>query len=79
MIEEEFKLLLDKSWTDEEREMIKRIMDSLLYYKKLLPKSLKNDIIAALQLCNNLKHKIEIFETPLESIPEDQIGNDERG
>lgn len=59
MIEEEFQKLLCKDWNDEEKAMIQRIMDGLLYYKKLIPKGLKTDIIAALQLCNSLKGKLE--------------------
>lgn len=55
MIEEEFKILLEKEWTIEEREIIKRIMEGLLYYKKLLPKTLKQDVLSALELCNKLK------------------------
>lgn len=55
MIEEEFKILLEKEWTIEEREIIKRIMEGLLYYKKLLPKTLKQDVLSALELCIKLK------------------------
>ena len=59
MIEEELSRLLERQWTDEERAMINRIMDGLLYYKKLIPKALKNDVVAALQLCNRLKLQLE--------------------
>jgi len=59
MIEEELSRLLERQWTDEERSMIKRIMDGLLYYKKLIPKALKNDVVSALQLCNRLKSQLE--------------------
>ena len=59
MIEEELSRLLERQWTDEERAMINRIMDGLLYYKKLIPKALKNDVVSALQLCNRLKSQLE--------------------
>lgn len=61
MIEEEFKKLLDKDWSEEERQMIQRIMEGLLYYRKILPKSLKADVVSALQLCNKLKHQLEVL------------------
>lgn len=59
MIEEEFQKLLEKQWSEDERIMIQRIMEGLMYYRKLLPKSLKADVISALQLCNKLKHQLE--------------------
>lgn len=66
MIKEEFEKLLLLEWNDEEREMINRIMEGILYYKKLLPKTLKNDVISALQLCNTLKVKLENLEKLIE-------------
>lgn len=59
MIEEEFQKLLAKEWIEDERQMIERIMKGMLYYKKLMPKSLKADVVSALQLCNKLKHQLE--------------------
>jgi hypothetical protein len=61
MIEDEFKLLLEKEWSEDERVMIQRIMEGLLYYKKLLPKGLKADVINALQLCNKLKDQLDLM------------------
>lgn len=68
MIEDEFTRLLEKDWSEEERQMIQRIKEGLLYYKKLLPKSLKADVIAALQLCNNLKHQLECRMTKVNDL-----------
>lgn len=59
MFEEEFEKLLEKEWNEEEKDVIKRIMDGLLFYKKLLPKTLKNDVMLALQLCIRLKDELE--------------------
>ena len=59
MIEEEFSKLLEKNWSHEEKLLITSIMDGVVYYKRLIPRSLKNDVICALQLCNNLKHQLE--------------------
>lgn len=67
MIEEELSRLLERQWTDEERAMINRIMDGLLYYKKLIPKALKNDVVSALQLCNRLKLQLEELLNSAES------------
>lgn len=72
MIKEEFEKLLLLEWTDEEREMIKRIMEGILYYRKLLPKTLKHDVISALQLCNTLKVKLENLEKIVQTINENK-------
>lgn len=68
MIEEEFKKLLEKEWSEEERQMIQRISEGLLYYRKLLPKTLKTDVIAALQLCNKLKHQLELLMAKVDEL-----------
>lgn len=70
MIKEEFQKLLMKEWNEEEKQMIVRIMDGILYYKKLLPKSLKEDVICALNLCNTLKTKLENYENEIKMINE---------
>jgi hypothetical protein len=38
-------------------------MDNVAYYKKLLPKTLKQDIFDALQMCNTLKNELEYYRT----------------
>ena len=39
MFEKELELLLEKNWTEEEITMINRLLETLQYYKKLIPKS----------------------------------------
>ncbi len=61
MFEEELQLLLEKKWEEEERVMLNKLIDNLMYYKKLLPKSLKKDITDALQMCNLLKLELDKY------------------
>jgi hypothetical protein len=62
MFEEQLKILLEKKWTEEELQLINRLTSNLGYYKKLIPKSLKQDITEALQMCNVLKVELEKFK-----------------
>jgi hypothetical protein len=59
MYEEEMKCLMEKTWDMEEKDVIERLIKGLEFYKKLLPKSMKRDILAALQLCNKLKDELD--------------------
>lgn len=59
MFEEEMKKLLEKNWEEDEKTLINRLLENLVYYKRLMPKALKLDIIAALELCNKLKVELE--------------------
>lgn len=61
MLEEEAKKLLTKEWLLDEKEIVEKMIKNLVYYKKFIPKSLKTDIIAALQLCNKLKDRLDKF------------------
>lgn len=61
MFEQELDNLLQKNWSDEDRRLISLLMDNVIYYKKLIPKSLKQDIMNALQMCNVLKTELEIY------------------
>lgn len=61
MFEKELQLLLEKKWTEEEVTMINRLLETLQYYKKLIPKSLKQEIVVALQMCNTLKTELDTF------------------
>lgn len=61
MFEKELELLLEKNWTEEEITMINKLLETLQYYKKLIPKSLKQEIVVALQMCNTLKTELDTF------------------
>lgn len=61
MFEEELNSLLEKKWSEDELKMIKKLLENLTYYKKLIPKSLKQEIAVALQMCNSLKVELETF------------------
>ena len=63
MFEEQLETLLQKEWSEEERILIKGLMDNVAYYKKLLPKTLKQDIFDALEMCNTLKNELEYYRT----------------
>jgi len=62
MFEEQLKILLEKKWTEDELKLINRLTSNLGYYKKLIPKSLKQDIAEALQMCNLLKVELETYK-----------------
>jgi hypothetical protein len=59
MIEEELRKLTDKTWADEEKVIIQKLIDGFMYYRKLIPRSFKTDIVLALQMCNSLKDKLD--------------------
>ncbi len=61
MFEKELELLLKKNWTGEEIEMINKLLETLQYYRKIIPKSLKQEITVALQMCNTLKTELDTF------------------
>lgn len=52
---EEANKLLSSNWEDHEKDLVKRMIDSLIAYKSLIPKSLKNDVKAMLQMANRIK------------------------
>lgn len=68
MLEEEFSKLLEKEWEEDEKELVKRIMEGLLYYKRFIPKNFKEDILSTIQLCNKLKNDLENKKEEQETI-----------
>lgn len=52
---EQNNCLLNQEWNPEEKAMIKRLVDTLLYYKYLIPKNLKQDIVNVLDMSNKIK------------------------
>lgn len=65
MLEEEIDLLLAKDWGHEEKAVIAKMLKAVLYYKRMIPKSLKEDILATLKLCNRLKAELEDLRAKL--------------
>ena len=58
---EEANKLLASNWEDHEKELVKRMIDSLVAYKSLIPKSLKQDVKAMLQMANRIKAEYDIL------------------
>lgn len=56
---EQTLLLLTLDWKEHEKTLIKRLTDSLISYKLLLPKSLKQDIKDMLLMATNIKIEYE--------------------
>lgn len=52
---EEANKLLSSNWENHEKELVKRMIDSLIAYKSLIPKRLKNDVKTMLQMANRIK------------------------
>lgn len=67
-MKEHFKELLDNNWSNEEKEIIDRIMNGLVFFKKLIPNSLKTDIVSAIKLCNELKSENEKLKSENEKL-----------
>ena len=65
---EETNKLLSSTWEDSEKILVKRMVDSLISYKALIPKSLKQDVIAMLQMANRIKTEYDML---LEKYPPD--------
>jgi hypothetical protein len=59
---EQTNALLNHEWEPHEKDMIKRLVDSLLYYKYLIPKNLKSDVVAILDMANNIKHEYTVLK-----------------
>lgn len=54
---EQTNALLNHDWTQDEKVLIKRLIESLLYYKYMMPKNLKADVISILEMANKIKHE----------------------
>lgn len=78
---EEANKLLASNWEDHEKDLVKRMIDSLVAYKSLIPKSLKNDVKAMLQMANRIKREydelLERYKSEKETSSElQQLEND---
>jgi hypothetical protein len=51
----EAKNLLNHNWEEEERVLIQKVIDNLIYYKKFIPNSLKDDVKSILDMANKIK------------------------
>jgi hypothetical protein len=71
---EEANKLLASNWEDHEKDLVKRMIDSLIAYKALIPKSLKNDVKAMLQMANRIKRE---YDELLEKYKNEQKNSEE--
>lgn len=47
--------LLESSWLEHEKNLVKRVLDNMISYKSLIPKALKKDIRDLLIMANRIK------------------------
>ena len=60
-MEKEISCLKEKEWNEKEKLMINNLIENLNYYKRVIPKSFRNDICEALQMCNELKNELDNY------------------
>lgn len=64
---DDIKIEVDKLYQsdilDEEKESIRRLVDSLIYYKRVIPISLKTDIKLIIEMTNRIKMEQKEQET----------------
>jgi hypothetical protein len=56
--EDTLRLLLLEDWTEQEKELIERIIVNICSYKRFMSNALKEDILKIVDLCITLKRKI---------------------
>ncbi len=61
-MKDEFIILLDNEWDEDEKELILRIQKHLSSYQFIFTRHIKKDVLNALELCNKLKKKITDLE-----------------
>lgn len=57
--EEELKKILEQKWNDEDKETIERVINSVLSYKRLMSKTLKDDVLKIINICIKVKKQLE--------------------
>ena len=58
---DEANILLESSWEDKDKVLIKRMVDSLISYKRLIPNTLKDDVKTILVMANRIKADYDIL------------------
>lgn len=56
---EEANKLLNTDWTNEDKELVTRIVSNLKSYKSFIPSSLKDDICSVLEMANRIKKEYD--------------------
>jgi hypothetical protein len=56
---EEGDKLLSNDWNEEDKELVKRMIDSLITYKYWIPKGLKQDIKDIIKLAHRIKNEYD--------------------
>jgi hypothetical protein len=74
---EEANKLLSSNWQNHEKELVKRMIDSLIAYKSLIPNRLKNDVKAMLQMANRIKAEYDELLDKYKSEKENEEQSDE--
>jgi hypothetical protein len=65
--------LLSKNWLTSEKELIQRLLDNIISYKSLIPKTTKKDITELLILSNHIKEEYdELKKLVQEKHPDDE-------
>ncbi|NBU34018.1 hypothetical protein EB118_03610 [bacterium] len=65
MFEDSLQVLKRQTWKDEELQLICKLEESLMYYRKLMSKTLKTDLSIAFEMCIRLKIELEDLKLQL--------------
>lgn len=56
---DEIDKLLNSTWNETDKELIQRMAGTLQYYKTFMPKVLKQDVRAILEIANRIKREYD--------------------
>ena len=65
---EESKILLEKNWNDDQKILLKKAIDNMLFYKNFITKSVKQDIASVLELSSTIKDEYDILKNKIKEI-----------
>ena len=69
---EEGDKLLECSWEEHEKKLVKRLLDTIISYKSFIPNSLKLDIKELLIMANRIKYDYDELVIKLEKLIQDK-------
>ena len=58
-VKQQLDNLLAHDWEDEQKSLLSRVFEHITYYNRIIPKSMKEDILAILLLANGLKSELD--------------------
>lgn len=61
-LQDKLNEILSLNWSEEDKNTLSKIMESIIYYKRLIPSKFEHEVLACINICIREKRELDFIK-----------------